>query len=101
MVGAAPLSRLVVVVALPCDSALASCFCCGEGLTAAAFAVFASAGVGAGFFAAVVVCAGFAGAAEHLVFAGSAGAAALWSSLFDPNRLLKNQAKLPAQGTCT
>ena len=74
MVGAAPLSRLVVVVALLCDSALASCFCCGEGLTAAAFAVFASAGDGAGFFAAVVVCAGLAGAAADFAFAGSAGA---------------------------
>src|SRR4029077_1998200 len=93
MVGAAPLSRLVVVVALLCDSALASCFCCGEGLTAAAFAVFASAGVGAGFFAAVVVCAGLAGAA--------AAAAALWSSLFDPNRLLKKPPELPAEATCT
>src|SRR4051794_41342843 len=74
MVGEAPLSRLVVVVALLCDSALASCFCCGEGLTAAAFAVFASAGDGAGFFAAVVVCAGLAGAAADFAFAGSAGA---------------------------
>src|SRR6478609_558743 len=101
MVGAAPLSRLVVVVALLCDSALASCFCCGEGLTAAAFAVFASAGDGAGFFAAVVVCAGLAGAAADFAFAGSAGAVALWSSVFDPNRLLKNPPELPAEATCT
>src|ERR1700754_5053773 len=101
MVGAAPLSRLVVVVALLCDSALASCFCCGEGLTAAAFAVFASAGDGAGFFAAAVVCAGLAGAAADFGFAGSTGAAALWSSLFDPNRLLKKPPELPAEATCT
>src|SRR3954453_20964406 len=101
MVGAAPLSRLVVVVALLCDSALASCFCGGEGLTAAAFAVLASAGEGAGFFAAAVVCADLAGAAADFGFAGSAGVGAPWSSLFDPNRLLKNPPELPAEATCT
>ena len=70
-------------------------------MTAAAFAVFASAGVGAGFFAAVVVCAGLAGAAADFAFAGSAGAAAPWSSVFDPNRLLKKPPELPAEATCT
>ena len=71
MVGAAPLSRLVVFV-LPCGSALASCFA-GEGL--AATAVFASEVDGSGFFAATVVCAGFAGAAVDFGFAGSAAGA--------------------------
>src|SRR4051812_36857361 len=96
MVGAAPLSRLVVVVALLCDSALASCFCCGEGLTAAAFAVFASAGDGAGFFAAVVVCAGLAGAAGDFAFAGSAGGGgALFSPLCSQKTLEKNPPPSP------
>src|SRR4051812_50025611 len=80
MVGAAPLSRLVVVVALLCDSALASCFCCGDGLTAAAFAVFASAGDGAGFFAAVVGGVGFVGAGGGFAFSRAGGGGAPRSS---------------------
>src|ERR1700704_6738192 len=88
MVGAAPFSRLVVVV-LPCCSALASCFT-GEGLAAAP--VFASEGDGSGFFAATVVCAGFAGTAVDFGFAGSAGgglrAAPPLFSLLAPNNVL-------------
>src|SRR4051812_50171383 len=99
MVGAAPLSRLVVVVALLCDSALASCFCCGEGLTAAAFAVFASAGDGAGFFAAAVVCAGLAGAAADFGFADSAGAGGALAPLLPPDKILEEMAQLSPQGT--
>ena len=73
MVGAAPLSRLVVVV-LPGCSVAASCLA-GEALVAAAFAALTSAGAGPGFFAATVVCAGFAGAAADFGFAGSAAGA--------------------------
>src|SRR4029078_760445 len=60
---------------------------------------------GPGFFAATVVCAGFAGAAADFGFAGSAAGALrggpLLSSLFSSHRVLREPPELPADATCT